>query len=58
MSPVYYSVMQLLFWQVTCFMMRTGWCVTCILLFNAVVVLAGDMFYDEDRMVCHLYITL
>ena len=57
MSLVRCSVMQLLFWQVTCLMIGTG-CVTCILLCNVVVVSAGDMFYDEDRMVCHLYITL
>ena len=56
MSPVYYSLMQLLFWQVTCFIMRAG-CVTCTLLCDAVVS-AGDMFDDEDRMMCHLYITL
>ena len=41
--------------QVTCRMTLTGGYVTCTLLCSAVVVLAGDMPYDEDRMMCHLY---
>ena len=43
-------------WHVmACHMTLTGWCVTCTLFCSAVVVLTGDMSYDEDRMMCHLY---
>ena len=50
-----YFAMYLLCQQVTCHMTLAWWCITCTLLCSAVVVLTGDMSYDEDRMMCHLY---